>query len=38
MKFIEKAKLCIVYDRWYYGHGHVRGCEFHGNKGDGGID
>ncbi|CAK7023614.1 MAG: hypothetical protein EUB_02239 [Eubacterium sp.] len=23
------------YGRWYYGHGHVHGCEFGGNKGDG---
>lgn len=23
------------YGRWYYGHGHIRGCEFGGNKGDG---
>ena len=21
--------------RWYYGHGHIEGCEFGGNKGDG---
>ena len=26
------------YGRWYYGHSHVRGCEFGGNKGDGGRD
>jgi len=25
------------YGRWYYGHGHVRGCEFGGNKGDGSL-
>lgn len=25
------------YGRWYYGHSHVRGCEFGGNKGDGGL-
>ena len=25
------------YGRWYYGKGHVHGCEFGGNKGDGGI-
>ena len=24
------------YGRWYYGRGHVRGCEFGGNRGDGG--
>ena len=24
--------------RWYYGHSHVEGCEFGGNKGDGGRD
>ncbi len=24
--------------RWYYGHGHIEGCEFGGNKGDGGRD
>lgn len=24
------------YGRWYYGHGHTHGCEFGGNKGDGG--
>ena len=23
------------YGRWYYGHGHVYGCEFGGNRGDG---
>ena len=23
------------YGRWYYGHGHIEGCEFGGNKGDG---
>lgn len=22
------------YGRWYYGHGHVRGCEFGGNGND----
>lgn len=26
------------YGRWYYGHSHTRGCEFGGNKGDGGRD
>ena len=26
------------YGRWYYGHGHIEGCEFGGNKGDGGRD
>ena len=26
------------YGRWYYGHGHQYGCEFGGNKGDGGRD
>ncbi len=26
------------YGRWYYGHGHTEGCEFGGNKGDGGAD
>ncbi len=26
------------YGRWYYGHGHDRGCEFGGNKGGGGSD
>ena len=25
------------YGRWYYGHGHQYGCEFGGNKGDGGL-
>lgn len=25
------------YGRWYYGHGHVYGCEFGGNKGDGSL-
>lgn len=25
------------YGRWYYGHSHVYGCEFGGNKGDGGL-
>ena len=25
------------YGRWYYGKGHVRGCEFGGNKGDGSL-
>lgn len=25
------------YGRWYYGHHHVHGCEFGGNKGDGGL-
>ena len=24
--------------RWYYGHDHVEGCEFGGNKGSGGRD
>ena len=26
------------YGRWYYGHGHVHGCVFHGNRGGGGPD
>ena len=26
------------YGRWYYGHHHQHGCEFGGNKGDGGRD
>lgn len=26
------------YGRWYYGHDHVHGCEFGGNKGSGGMD
>lgn len=26
------------YGRWYYGHDHVHGCEFGGNKGSGSID
>lgn len=26
------------YGRWYYGHDHVHGCEFGGNKGSGGRD
>ena len=26
------------YGRWYYGHDHVYGCEFGGNKGSGSID
>lgn len=26
------------YGRWYYGHNHVYGCEFGGNKGSGGKD
>lgn len=25
------------YGRWYYGHHHVHGCEFGGNKGNGGL-
>lgn len=25
------------YGRWYYGHGHIYGCEFGGNKGDGSL-
>lgn len=25
------------YGRWYYGHYHVHGCEFGGNKGSGGL-
>lgn len=25
------------YGRWYYGKGHVRGCEFGGNRGDGSL-
>lgn len=25
------------YGRWYYGHGHVHGCEFGGNKGNGSL-
>lgn len=25
------------YGRWYYGHDHIEGCEFGGNKGGGGI-
>lgn len=25
------------YGRWYYGHDHVHGCEFGGNKGSGGL-
>jgi len=25
------------YGRWYYGKGHVHGCEFGGNKGDGSL-
>lgn len=25
------------YGRWYYGHNHVHGCEFGGNKGSGGF-
>lgn len=25
------------YGRWYYGHHHTYGCEFGGNKGDGGL-
>ena len=24
--------------RWYYGHSHIEGCVFGGNKGDGGRD
>lgn len=24
--------------RWYYGHNHIEGCEFGGNKGSGGRD
>lgn len=24
--------------RWYYGHDHIEGCEFGGNKGSGGRD
>lgn len=26
------------YCRWYYGHDHVRGCEFGGNKDSGSMD
>ena len=26
------------YGRWYYGHNHVHGCEFGGNKGNGSMD
>ena len=26
------------YGRWYYGHDHVHGCEFGGNKGSGNMD
>ena len=26
------------YGRWYYGHNHVEGCEFGGNRGGGGRD
>ena len=26
------------YGRWYYGHDHVHGCEFGGNKGSGSMD
>ncbi len=26
------------YGRWYYGHCHVHGCEFGGNRGDGSMD
>lgn len=26
------------HDRWYYGHDHVHGCEFGGNKGSGSMD
>ena len=26
------------YGRWYYGHDHVHGCEFSGNKGSGSMD
>lgn len=26
------------YGRWYYGHSHTEGCEFGGNKNDGGRD
>ena len=26
------------YGRWYYGHGHVHGCEFGGNRGGGSMD
>lgn len=26
------------YGRWYYGHDHVHGCEFGGNKGSGTMD
>lgn len=25
------------YGRWYYGHDHIEGCEFGGNKGGGGL-
>lgn len=25
------------YGRWYYGRGHISGCEFGGNKGDGAM-
>ena len=26
------------YGRWYYGHDHVHGCEFGGNRGSGSMD
>ena len=26
------------YGRWYYGHNHIEGCQFGGNKGGGGRD
>ena len=26
------------YGRWYYGHDHIEGCEFGGNRGGGGMD
>ncbi len=26
------------YGRWYYGHDHIHGCEFGGNRGSGSID
>lgn len=29
---------CYRYGRWYYGHDHVHGCQFGGNRGSGSMD
>lgn len=45
---VESGRICDCancppyygyrYGRWYYGHDHIEGCEFGGNKGNGGRD